>query len=93
MSDVLTQDPDIDILEDIKELLENSLVVWNDDHNTFDHVIQCFVSILDHNPLQAEQCAWIIHSSGKCSVKSGSMEELKPLKDQLTDEGLSVTIE
>lgn len=88
--DVLV-DEELDI--DIKELFENTLVVYNDDYNSFEHVITCFMSILNHSTDQAEQCAWIIHTKGKCSVKSGSMDELKPLKDGLIDKGLSATIE
>jgi ATP-dependent Clp protease adaptor protein ClpS len=51
------------------------------------------VKICDHEPLQAEQCAWIVHLNGKCSVKSGIYEELEPLCLQLLDNGLSAKIE
>jgi ATP-dependent Clp protease adaptor protein ClpS len=91
----ITQDPTTDVItdDDIDQLLENNLVVHNDDHNTFEWVIECFMLILDHKAVQAEQCAYIIHTKGKCSVKSGSMDELKPLKDGLIDKGLNATIE
>ena len=69
------------------------LVVYNDDHNTFDWVIQCFMEICNHTLEQSEQLALIIHYKGKATVKTGGMNELKPLKDALTDRGLSAVIE
>ena len=51
---------------------ENGLVLYNDDINTFDHVINSLVKICKHEPLQAEQCAWIVHLNGKCKVKNGN---------------------
>lgn len=79
----------------IRELLEpsKSIVLWNDDHNTFDHVILCLMKHCQHNIIQAEQCAMIVHNNGKCSVKKGDMEKLKPIKEILQEEGLTVTIE
>ena len=64
----------------------------NDDVNTFDHVIDCLVNICDHNYLQAEQCAYIVHHSGKCSIKSGSLDELIPKCKALLEEGLSAEV-
>jgi ATP-dependent Clp protease adaptor protein ClpS len=75
------------------EVEERSIVVFNDDVNTFDDVIQWLVESCDHNPLQAEQCALIVHHNGKCNVKNGSFEELKPLATALLDRGLSVEIQ
>jgi ATP-dependent Clp protease adaptor protein ClpS len=69
------------------------LIVYNDDHNTFDWVIQCFVEILDHTPEQAEQLSLIIHFKGKATVKTAPKNELKPKKDALVDRGLSAVIE
>ncbi len=69
------------------------LIVYNDDFNSFDWVIQCFVEILDHTWIQAEQCSILIHFKGKCVVKTDSEAELKPLKDALVDRGLSAVIE
>ena|SRR5688500_6309562 len=69
------------------------LIVLNDDYNTFEWVIECFIEILKHSSEQAEQCAWLIHTKGKASVKLGSFEILKPLKDALTDRGLNAIIE
>ncbi len=72
---------------------EVHLVVYNDDVNTFDWVIQCFIEILGHSFEQAEQLAIIIHFKGKATVKTGSFDELHPLKDALIDRGLSAVIE
>lgn len=77
----------------LEELLSRSLVVYNDDYNTFDHVINCFVNILNHSTQQAEQCARIIHNNGKCGVKSGDYEELVMYKYLLIELGLNVVIE
>jgi len=72
---------------------QSKIVVYNDDVNTFDWVIQCFVEICSHDAAQAEQLSYIIHFKGKATVKSGSMKELKPIKDALVDRGLSAVIE
>ena len=55
------------------------LILHNDDYNTFDHVINCLVSICDHDEIQAEQCAHIVHNNGKCSIKKGVFEKLEPM--------------
>jgi ATP-dependent Clp protease adaptor protein ClpS len=73
--------------------LESNLIIWNDDYNTFEWVILCLITLLGHEPTQAEQCAMIIHNTGKCSVKRGSYEELSGYKDALVLRGLNVTIE
>ena len=67
-------------LEEIELLDEKKfqIILYNDDVNTFEHVIDCLVKICDHNYLQAEQCAYIVHHSGKCSVKTGTLDELVP---------------
>jgi ATP-dependent Clp protease adaptor protein ClpS len=69
------------------------IVLHNDDVNTFDHVIACLVEICDHDPIQAEQCAWIVHYNGKCSVKRGSFDQLEPRCVALLDRGLSAAIQ
>jgi len=70
-----------------------SLVVWNDEVNSFDWVIQTLVEICHHSTEQAEQCAMIIHTQGKYAVKQGSYEELKPMCDAITERGIGATIE
>ena len=69
------------------------LVVYNDDFNTFDWVIECFVDILKHSSAQAEQLSLIIHYKGKATVKTAAMNVLRPFKDALVDRGLSAVIE
>ena len=68
------------------------LVVYNDDVNTFDNVINWLIEICNHEVLQAEQCAHIVHYKGKCSVKTGSFDDLQPRAVALLDRGLSVEI-
>ncbi|MBW7839600.1 MAG: ATP-dependent Clp protease adaptor ClpS [Chitinophagaceae bacterium] len=79
----------------ITELLVESyqLIVWNDEVNTFDWVIQALVEICGHTQEQAEQCALIIHTQGKYAVKNGDFDTLKPMCDQITDRGIGATIE
>ena len=69
------------------------LVVYNDDHNTFEWVIQCFQEVLNHTLEQAEQLSLIIHFKGKATVKTAPKNVLKPKKDALVDRGLSAVIE
>ncbi|MCP1995926.1 ATP-dependent Clp protease adaptor ClpS [Flavobacterium sp. HSC-61S13] len=84
------------ILEDIEvsELIDglSEIVLYNDDVNTFDHVIDTLIRVCDHAPEQAEQCAVLVHYKGRCTVKTGSFKELKPLCLQLLDAGLSAEI-
>ena len=76
----------------ISEELHN-LIVWNDDVNTFDWVIESLVEICGHEVLQAEQCALIIHHKGKCGVKKGSFDDLRPEAEALIDRGIQATID
>ncbi len=69
------------------------LIVWNDEVNTFEWVIETLIAICGHTPEQAEQCALIIHSQGKYAVKYGSYEDLKPQCDAITERGINATIE
>lgn len=78
--------------EDVGSLDFKDLVVFNDDYNTFDHVINTLVKVCKHSPEQAEQCTIIIHYKGKCAVKKGSFNELKPLRRSINDAGISASI-
>lgn len=69
------------------------LILHNDDHNTFDFVIESLVEICDHDSVQAEQCALITHYKGKCDVKKGHKDELNTMKNKLISKGLSVTLD
>jgi ATP-dependent Clp protease adaptor protein ClpS len=88
--DVLV-DEDLDL--DLSTDLPAQIIVYNDDHNTFEWVIECFIDILGHTSVQAEQLALIIHTKGKATVKTGPKEELLPLMQGLNDRGLSAVIE
>ena len=70
-----------------------SLIVWNDEVNTFEWVIETLIEVCGHSTEQAEQCAMIIHTKGKYAVKRGSYDELKPICDAITDRGIGATIE
>ena len=87
----------IQFKEDHDQLMELDeychLVVWNDEVNTFEWVIESLIDICNHTPEQAEQCAIIIDSKGKYSVKEGSYDILKPMCDAITDRGINATIE
>ena len=73
--------------------VEAQLIVYNDDFNTFDWVIKCFMEILKHSSEQAEQLSLMVHFKGKATVKTAPKNVLKPLKDGLIDRGLSAVIE
>ncbi len=82
---------DIEVLT--AEQFPYSLIVWNDDVNTFDWVIETLIDVCGHSSEQAEQCSLIIHFKGKCSVKEDDYEILKPLCDAITERGIGATIE
>ena len=81
-------------IEDISilESREHEIILYNDDVNTFDHVIETLVSVCNHTYEQAEQCAYIVHFSGKCSVKKGKFSYLEPLCLKLLQADLSAEI-
>ena len=70
----------------------NEIVLYNDDVNTFDHVIDTLIRVCKHTAEQAEQCAILVHYKGKCTVKTGTYDELKPQCTQLLEAGLSAEI-
>lgn len=72
---------------------DNHIVVYNDDVNTFDFVIDSLINVCKHERLQAEQCTYIIHYNGRCTVKGGDYKKLRPICEALTDRGLSAIIE
>ncbi len=75
------------------EKKENKIVLFNDDFNTFDHVIDMLIAACDHTPVQAEQCSLIVHYKGKCNVKSGEYEDLEPRCTALLEAGLTAEIQ
>lgn len=81
---------ELDVLTKEQEL--NNIILYNDDVNTFEWVIECLMSYCGHDSIQAEQCAHIVHFTGKCAVKKGSFEKLKPICETLLQKGLSAEI-
>jgi len=73
-------------------LTQNEIVLHNDDVNTFDHVIDTLIYACEHTPEQAEQCAMLVHYKGKCTVKTGLYDDLKPRCSMLLDAGLSAEL-
>lgn len=70
-----------------------NLIVWNDEVNTFEWVIETLVEVCGHTPEQAEQCAYIIHFHGKYAVKQGDYETLNPMRESIINRGINATIE
>lgn len=82
----------VDVLEVIDIADVKDLVVFNDDFNTFEHVIETLIKVCKHTPEQAEQCTWLIHHKGKCTVKNGVLDELKPMREAICDAGIDAKI-
>ena len=85
------QDEETDVLVSVENPL--SLIVWNDEVNTFEWVIKTLIDVCDHAQEQAEQCAMFIHTKGKYAVKNGDYDTLKPMCDAITERGIGATIE
>ena len=83
--------PDIDLGESTTQL--HRLILHNDNHNSFEWVIETLVEVCKHTVEQAEQCSYIIHSKGKYAVKTAPFNILKVMKDAITERGISATIE
>lgn len=81
-----------ELLVEEETVRQNEIVVFNDDVNTFDHVIETLISVCDHTPEQAEQCSLIVHYKGKCTVKTGEYKDLEPRCTGLLSAGLSAEI-
>ena len=70
----------------------SELILFNDDVNSFDFVIESLVEVCDHEPVQAEQCALVAHFKGKCGIKSGTLNELSPMNNELNNRGISTVL-
>lgn len=81
-----------EVLVEEQMSINNEIVLYNDDVNTFDHVIDTLIRVCKHTSEQAEQCAILVHYTGKCTVKTGHFDELKPQCIQLLEAGLSAEI-
>lgn len=92
MRDIQTNE-EVDVLEQDCLVDQRELIVFNDDVNTFDHVIDSLIKVCKHEVEQAEQCTWIIHYNGKCQVKKGEYEKLLPMCSGLLDRGISAEIQ
>ncbi|NIJ45578.1 ATP-dependent Clp protease adaptor protein ClpS [Wenyingzhuangia heitensis] len=91
MSTIEKTSESIEVLE--KLLKDYEIIVYNDDVNTFDFVIDSLIDVCEHEPIQAEQCTMLIHYKGKCAVKTGSYDDLKPRCSKLLELGLSAEIQ
>lgn len=93
---ILTDELNEVLIEEKKDLTDlqlSQLLVYNDDFNTFDWVIQCFMEVCNHTFEQSEQLSLIVHYKGKAIVKTGNIDVLKPMKEALVERGLSAVIE
>jgi ATP-dependent Clp protease adaptor protein ClpS len=78
---------------DETEVGDRQIILFNDDVNSFDFVITCLIKVCKHDAIQAEQCTYLVHYKGKCSVKRGSYEELEPMCTALLERGLTAEIQ
>jgi ATP-dependent Clp protease adaptor protein ClpS len=83
---------DVDVLDDVRDTEGHHLVVFNDDVNTFEFVIDTLMEVCGHTSHQAEQCTLIIHHKGKCKVKDGTWEELVPMRQEICRRGISAEV-
>ena len=81
-----------DVLLAEETVKQSEIVLFNDEVNTFDHVIETLIAVCEHTPEQAEQCSLIVHHNGKCTVKTGAYDDLKPRCSKLLQAGLSAEI-
>jgi ATP-dependent Clp protease adaptor protein ClpS len=79
-----------DVLTEVDK--HNSITLFNDNVNTFEWVIECLINYCGHDMIQAEQCAYIVHYTGKCIVKKGSLNQLKPICETLLEKGLTAEL-
>lgn len=81
-----------DVLEAVETVDQMDLIVFNDDINTFDHVIDTLIKVCKHTPEQAEQCTMLIHYKGKCAVKTGTFDFLRPMREAICEAGIDARI-
>ena len=91
LKEVTKKEEEISILEE--DIPAYKVILYNDDVNTFDWVIECLVDICDQDSIQAEQCALLVHFKGKANVKSGSLDDMKNICQALCDRDLSAVVE
>lgn len=86
------EDELVDVLDAVETTDLMDLVVFNDDINTFEHVTKTLIKVCKHTPEQAEQCTLIIHYKGKCQVKNGTFEFLRPMREAICEAGIDARI-
>ena len=86
------EENEVEVLDEVVETDLCTLIVFNDEVNTFDYVIDTLMEVCEHTPEQAEQCTLIIHHKGKCAVKNGSWEELVPKRNEICRRGISAEV-
>jgi ATP-dependent Clp protease adaptor protein ClpS len=89
----LETDSDVLIETEEVEVADKQIILYNDEFNTFEFVIESLIKVCKHDPIQAEQCTFLVHYKGKCSVKKGSYEELESYCTALLERGLTAEIE
>lgn len=82
----------VDLLEEVVDIDQRDLIVYNDEVNTFDFVIETLMEVCGHTSEQAEQSTLLIHYKGKCSVKKGSFDELAPMRNDICRRGISAEV-
>jgi ATP-dependent Clp protease adaptor protein ClpS len=92
MKPAYQENEEVDVLEAVETTDLMDLVVFNDDYNTFEHVIHTLVRVCEHTEEQAEQCTLIIHFKGKCTVKSGAFDFLRPMRQAICEAGIDARI-
>ncbi len=90
MSPKEKKSPVVDYDQEVEET--HSLVLFNDDVNTFEFVIETLIDVCEHDHLQAENCAWLTHYKGRCAVKKGPLDDIKPRYEEMTNRRLTVEI-
>ncbi len=95
MSDkeLLKSKPEFEELVDVDSDKGRFLILHNDEHHTFDYVIETLIDVCEMDSIQAEQCTFLVHYKGKCDVKKGRYNFLKPYREALIDKGLEATID
>ena len=91
LKEVVKEEKEVDVLDAVDEGLK--VVLYNDDVNTFDWVIECLCELCEHDEIQAEQCAVLVHYKGKAVVKTGEEDKIKSICQALCDRGLSAVVE
>lgn len=95
----MTEKEYLDNQPDFNEAIEDDtgeqhfLILYNDDVHSFDFVIEALIDICKMEVVQAEQCTYLVHYKGKCDIKKGSFNKLKPYKEGLIEKGLNATID